>query len=297
MTGSDRPAGGARRVRTAGAAARSPSAWSRALLASARGIELEHAQGHAPVVEPVPSTAGTSSGAAAARRHSGVTLASLHPALPSPPLNPSQLDMLRQKRNMLRARSEDVGAWAGAAGANGGHQLSFGARQSSDAASLAAAQRRRAAYTLSSSSSSDSEEAAPGDGGQHPAAPSEQELTAKLFAKLGIKQGGHGRGAAGFESDSSWASSPERSRLIKAGAAGGGSTSGGAATPCSKGDERAEVERARGTIAALQQQLAAARAQADGTTQQLRTAQEYAARLEVRRGCEASVLHSCRGTC
>ena len=205
--------------------------------------------------------------------------------------------MLRQKRNMLRARSEDVGAWAGAAGANGGHQLSFGARQSSDAASLAAAQRRRAAYTLSSSSSSDSEEAAPGDGGQHPAAPSEQELTAKLFAKLGIKQGGHGRGAAGFESDSSWASSPERSRLIKAGAAGGGSTSGGAATPCSKGDERAEVERARGTIAALQQQLAAARAQADGTTQQLRTAQEYAARLEVRRGCEASVLHSCRGTC
>lgn len=175
-----------------------------------------------------------------------------------------------------------VSGWAGPQSTSGSITAG-GGRLGSDAAVLAAAAQRRrtAAYRLSSSSSSsDSEEAVAAAGDERPA-PTEQELTAKLFAKLGIKQP-HGHRAAGFESDSSWASSPERSRLIKAdGQNSRGNSSTGAAA-AGEAFAAAELAKAEATIVALQQELAAARAHADGTTQQLREVQQYAQGLEVR---------------
>lgn len=162
---------------------------------------------------------------------------------------------------------QQVKSWAGTSGA---------ARQLSgrDAAALAAAGRRRTAtYSLSSSSSSDAED---GDAGGRSPAPTSQEVTARLFAKLGIKGGSHG--SPGHDSDSSWASSPERGRIkaVPAGteAAGGGPEAAGAGSPAGihSVNERlvAELQRAQGTIVALREELAAARAQADGATSQLR---------------------------
>lgn len=176
-----------------------------------------------------------------------------------------------------------VSGWSGPQNGGGGGSVAGGGRLGSDAAVLAAAAQRRraAAYRLSSSSSSsDSEEVGAAAQDERPA-PTEQELTAKLFAKLGIKQP-HGYRAGGFESDSSWASSPERSRLIKAG--GPGSGGGGSPEGAAAGDAAAaaELAKAQATIVALQRELAAARAQADGTTQQLREVQQYAQGLEVR---------------
>lgn len=189
-----------------------------------------------------------------------------------------QLENLRQKRNALRTRSEDVKGWAGG---GGGGSAPLSARQlGPDAAVLAAAARRRQqAYALSSSSSSsDCEE---GPGGASEAAPTSQELTAKLFAKLGIKGGGGGR-AVGFDSDSSWASSPERSARIKAVAPGSAAPDGSSGSCGGEASHlHAQLEQAQGTIAALQQEVAAARVQADSATQQLRAAESYAQDLEV----------------
>jgi hypothetical protein len=202
-----------------------------------------------------------------------------------------QLENLRQKRNALRNRTEETNT------NRGGPSQNASSRQlGADAAVLAAAARRRqqASYALSSSSSSsDCEE---GDVAAAPAS-SSQELTAKLFAKLGIKAGGAGNRAAGFESDSSWASSPECSARIKAGVAGTETASGGVPSGNSSAHEaaashhlQAQLEQAHGTIAALQQEVAAARAQADSAMHELRGAESYGRELEVR-GSLALCMH------
>lgn len=187
-----------------------------------------------------------------------------------------QLDTLRQKRTALRARGDEVRGWAGGSG-GGGNPLPARALSGRDAAALAAAaQRRRAgAYAVSSSSSSDAEEE--GGVGASPA-PTTAEATAKLFAKLGIK------GCSGHDSDTSWASSPERSRIRAVHAnGGGGSTHSPRGEQSDAGASRlaAELARAQATIAALQQEVAAARAQADDATAALLDAEQRAAEAQV----------------
>lgn len=168
---------------------------------------------------------------------------------------------------MLRSHSEDAKPLP----------IARSQQPASGVAPTAAARRRQQVYALTSSSSSSDAEDEPDAVTQ--VAPSSQELTAKLFAKLGIKGGG-GRGGnggtAGFDSDSSWASSPDRSARIRAVPAAG---SDGAAEDKASSLSRASSEA---TIAALQQELAAARAQADGATQQLRAAESVARSLQVR---------------
>lgn len=89
--------------------------------------------------------------------------------------------------------------------------------------------------------------------------------------QLGIKQ--RGGGGSGHDSDSSWSSTPQRSVRIKA--APGGSDGTGS------GDGGAELVQAQATIAALREELALARAQADGATQQLHAAERHTQQLEV----------------
>jgi hypothetical protein len=188
-----------------------------------------------------------------------------------------QLENLRQKRNALRARTDEGRAWAGS-----GPPTARGVPPSDAAALAAAARRRQQSFALISSSSSDSEE---GAGAPAEPVPTPQELTAKLFAKLGIKGGSSGKAGPGpgFESDSSWASSPEPSGRIRATLAP--RHDDGAAADAGSGGERrlaAELGRAQGTIAALQRELAAARAQADEAAAQFRAAEGHASGLTVR---------------
>lgn len=198
-------------------------------------------------------------------------------SLPSPTPPPSQLDTLRQKRSALRARGDEVRGWAGSGG-GGGQALPARALSARDATALAAAAQRRRAGAYAVSSSSSSSDAEEEGGARGSPAPTAAEATAKLFAKLGIK------GGSGHDSDTSWASSPERGSIRAV--HGNGGSGGSAASTSSPGEEdgsqlAAELARAQATIAALQQELAAARVQADDGTVALHAAEQRAAEAEV----------------
>ena len=83
--------------------------------------------------------------------------------------------------------------------------------------------------------------------------------------KLGIAQNG-------WESDSSWFSSPERPSL--------GNFSGNSSSSL-KPPEPLELAKAQKLVAALREELAAAREQGDSATHDLRAADEQCQSLEV----------------
>ncbi len=280
--GTSSGAGASRRVRLSRTAGRSGLSCS--LLPPSRRLSPLSTHAHCPrPTEGRPSSAVQSGGGAPPRTHRLGTRCLVaqrryeHSALtlppPSPSLSASQLDTLRQKRSALRARGDEVRGWAGGGG-SGGAALPTRALSGRDAAALAAAtQRRRAgAYAVSSSSSSSEAEEEGGAGGSP--APTAAQATAKLFAKLGIK---------GHDSDTSWASSPERGRIRAVHGSGNGAASspGEEDSGAASSQLAAELARAQATIAALQQELAAARAQADDATAALYDAEQRAAEAEV----------------
>lgn len=113
---------------------------------------------------------------------------------------------------------------------------------------------------FSSTSSSSESDAEPAE-----ASPPDTAVRAALFRKLGIAGGG-------WESDSSaYYSSPDR----PGGPRAEGGSNGVAATPTT------DADRAQRTIAALREELAAARQQADAASAELRTSDQQCRLLQV----------------